>query len=168
MCNVHKISQTFFRTVPENCAEDDKREISVQNRTLRVYISEVRAVRTFQTVFSDRTGFRQRVRSRKREDFWTLAFGARSLFRWRSKNKRGHGVDVVEGPSVGQSAARRRVAGARAYARTHVRKGHASARRRVAHTRMARRRANQYQAIPGVRRVCTPTVAPADRQSAST
>lgn len=105
-----------------------------------------------------------RVRSRKREDFRTLAFGARSLFWRRSKNKRGHRTDMVEGPSDSLLWGCEH-----AYACTHVfmhvREGHASARRRVAHTRMTRRRANQYRTLPGVRRVRTPTVAPAETVS---
>lgn len=72
---------------------------------------------------------------------WTFAFGARSLFRRRSKNKRGHGTDDdVQG--------RRIVCLGESHAFTHVREGHAPV--DVAHTRMARRRTNQYQAIPGV------------------
>lgn len=96
---------------------------------------------------------RQKFSICKRERFWTFTFGAGSLFRHRSKNKRGHGTDVdVQG--------RRIVCLGESHAFTHVREGHAPV--DVAHTRMARRRTNQYQTIPGVHpNRC-------DRQSAST
>lgn len=76
-----------------------------------------------------------------RERFRTFAFGARSFFQRRSKNKMDHGtVDDVQD--------RRTVCPGESHAFTHVREGHAPV--DVAHTRMARRRTNQYRAIPGV------------------